>query len=136
MQVIAALVFVLLICVTASSSFQREKENGAFELLLVSHHSPKSGSFSDGSQRSGITTNQPQWYCFVYDILSRELRAHAVSGAQLLSVCLSGITVPVAGLYFALTSKHFLVILASTAFCALLLPLFRASSRRLVRRLV
>jgi ABC-type transport system involved in multi-copper enzyme maturation permease subunit len=124
MQVIATLVLVLLICVTASSSFQREKENGAFELLLVAPLTEERLIF--GRLAAVWNYYKPAAVVLLLFMISSlgNFERMPFSGAQLLSVCLSGITVPVAGLYFALTRKHFLVILASTAFCALLLPYF------------
>src|SRR5262249_47646963 len=59
-----------------------------------------------------------------------------LSGAHLLSVALSAITVPVAGLYFALNRKHFLTIVTSTALCAMIIPYLSWDLARIICQLV
>ncbi len=126
-QLIAAFIFVLLICVTASSSFQREKENGAFELLLVAPLTEEKLLFGRLCAVWGYY--QPVAIIFLVFIFS-SLSNDRLSGMDnlfpihLLSICLSAVTVPVTGLYFALRKKNFLAILTSTAFIAIFLPYF------------
>jgi ABC-type transport system involved in multi-copper enzyme maturation permease subunit len=127
-QLIAAFVFVFLMCVTASSSFQREKENGAFELLLVAPFSEEKLIW--GRLRAVWSYYKPAGLVFLLFIaaaLTGDDRLFAVNETfrlHLISVGASAVTVPVAGLYFALTRKNFLVILTSTAFFAIFLPYF------------
>jgi ABC-type transport system involved in multi-copper enzyme maturation permease subunit len=129
LQMLAGFALVLLICVTAASSFQKEKENGAFELLLVAPLSEE--KIHSGRLRAVWSYYRPAalvFVCFVLFSIRGDGRnlfdAGLGSGAHLLSVCLSGLTVPIAGLYFALKLRHFLQILASTAFFGILLPYF------------
>jgi ABC-type transport system involved in multi-copper enzyme maturation permease subunit len=127
-QLIAAFIFVLLICVTASSSFQREKENGAFELLLVAPFSEEKLIW--GRIRAVWSYYKPAgmvFLLFIVAALSGDNRLFAVDEAfrlHLISIGASAVTVPVVGLYFALARKNFLVILTSTAFFAIFLPYF------------
>jgi ABC-type transport system involved in multi-copper enzyme maturation permease subunit len=127
-QLIAAFIFVLLICVTASSSFQREKENGAFELLLVAPFSEEKLIW--GRIRAVWSYYKPAGVVFLLFILSalsgdtRLLETNEMFLLHLISIGGSTITVPIVGLYFALTRKNFLAILTSTAFFAIFLPYF------------
>ena len=128
-QLIAAFIFVFLICVTASSSFQREKENGAFELLLVAPFSEEKLIFGRLSAVWGYY--KPAALVFLIFIVfalggedSRIFSINDLFPVHLLSICLSAATVPVTGLFFALTRKNFLAILTSTAFFGIFLPYF------------
>jgi ABC-type transport system involved in cytochrome c biogenesis permease component len=127
-QLIAAFIFVLLMCVTASSSFQREKENGAFELLLVAPFSEEKLIW--GRIRAVWSYYKPAgvvFLVFIVAALGGDNRLFSISEAfprHLISIGASAVTVPVAGLYFALTRKNFLVILTSTAFFAIFVPYF------------
>jgi ABC-type transport system involved in multi-copper enzyme maturation permease subunit len=127
-QLIAAFVFVFLMCVTASSSFQREKENGAFELLLVAPFSEEKLIW--GRLRAVWSYYKPAGAVFLVFMVAalggdnQLLSANETFPVHLVAIGASAITVPVAGLYFALTRKNFLAILTSTAFFAIFLPYF------------
>lgn len=131
MQVAVGFGLMLILAVTAASSFQKERENGAFELLLVAPFSVT--SLLGGRLRAVWSYYLPVVATLVcFFVLARtwsygtwlRLPQSPAGSAQLWSVLCSAITIPLAGLYFALRVRHFLPILAATIFLGLVLPLF------------
>lgn len=128
----SAFALMLIIAVTSASSFQRERENGAFELLLVA-------PFTEGSLLSGrlkavwgyylpplLMLVLPFWLAFTWF----EARVLPMMGseslqiARTISLACSAITIPLAGLFYALKGKGFLVNLVGTILFTLLIPYF------------
>jgi ABC-type transport system involved in multi-copper enzyme maturation permease subunit len=134
MQTTAGIAIMLIVAVTAASSFQKERENGAFELLLVA-------PFTEQSLLSGRLRALWSYYLPVgltllafiilaigpgdayYTIYGADYWRDSSGKARLLSVLCSAVTVPIAGLYFALRMKHFLATLVATTLTALIGPL-------------
>ena len=135
----AALVLLGLLAVTACISFQREKENGAFELLLVAPFTER--SLISGRLRAVWSYYAPVWLTFAvlvaitqaqgFDWYSTSVFSsymdpysyNRASGA-VVSLLLSTISIPIAGLYFALRLKLFLVAVLATAFLGFAVPAF------------
>jgi hypothetical protein len=133
-----AIAFLVLMAITSATSFQREKENGAFELLLVAPFTEL--SFISGRLRAvwsyylpagislllltlfafGVGVNGTSWFSS-YEPSEAEW---AIREARLWAAILSAITIPLVGLYFALRLKHFIPALLATLAVALLGPMF------------
>jgi ABC-type transport system involved in multi-copper enzyme maturation permease subunit len=130
---VAALVLLTIMALTAASSFQREKENGAFELLLVAPFTER--SLMEGRIRAVWSYYLPVGIVFGLLLL---LISNFDTGfyyhpdnfnlfsGRVVSVLFSVFTVPLAGFYFALRQKHFVTTFLSTVTVGLLAPLFLA----------
>jgi ABC-type transport system involved in multi-copper enzyme maturation permease subunit len=135
----ASLVLLGLLAVTASISFQREKENGAFELLLVAPFTET--SLISGRLRAVWSFYTPVWLAFVLLVAVTQAQGfdwydtdpyssfgdsygYNRAAATVVSLFLSTITIPMAGLYFALRLKHFLPALLATAFAGFVVPMY------------
>ena len=132
----AALILLGLLAVTASISFQREKENGAFELLLVAPFTEI--SLIAGRLRAVWSYYAPVWFTFallVATTVSQGFEWYVTdryssyadlsynrSAAAVVSLVMSAITIPIVGLYFALRLKSFLPTVLATAFLGFALP--------------
>jgi hypothetical protein len=134
----AALVLLGLLAVTASISFQREKENGAFELLLVAPFTEI--SLIAGRLRAVWSYYAPVWLTFALLVATTvsqgfewyvtdryssyaDLSYNRSAGA-VVSLILSVISIPIVGLYFALRLKFFLPTLIMSAFLGFAVPSF------------
>jgi hypothetical protein len=133
LQPAAAFAILLVLSVTAASSFLREKESGAFELLLVAPFTER--SLLGGRLRAvwsyywphgamlllfvgiGIFLNGSVLYNLDFD-------GETIWVARFLSLGLSAITIPVLGLYFALRMRSFLATVAATVLAGLFGPLY------------
>jgi ABC-type transport system involved in multi-copper enzyme maturation permease subunit len=135
----AALVLLGLLAVTASMSFQREKENGAFELLLVAPFTET--SLISGRLRAVWSYYAPVWFAFALLVAVTQAQGfdwydtdpyssfgdpygYSRAVATVVSLVLSTLTIPIAGLYFALRLKHFLPAVLATAFAGFVVPMF------------
>ena len=134
----AALALLGLLAVTAAISFQREKENGAFELLLVAPFTEI--SLIAGRLRAVWSYYAPVWLTFAllvattvsqgfeWYITSRYSSyidlSYTRSAAAVLSLVMSVITIPIVGLYFALRLKFFLPTVLISAFLGFAVPSF------------
>ena len=132
-----AVAFLVLMAITSATSFQREKENGAFELLLVAPFTEF--SFISGRLRAvwsyylpaaisllllvvfamGVGVNGDSWYSS-YEPSQAEW---ALQEARVWSAILSAVAIPIVGLYFALRLKHFIPALLATLAVALFGPM-------------
>ena len=130
-----AVILLVVLGITSASSFQREKENGAFELLLVA-------PFTELSLLGGRLRAVWSYYfpvaatlvllsiITVTTGLSREeyysstfgVQAEPTGWAQSLALACAAITIPIAGLYFTLRLKHFITTLIATLFVGLVAP--------------
>ena len=133
-----AIAFLVLMAITSATSFQREKENGAFELLLIAPFTEL--SFISGRLRAvwsyylpagialllltlfafGVGVDGNSWFSS-YAPTEGEW---ALREARIWAAVLSAITIPLVGLYFALRLKHFIPALLATLAIALLGPKF------------
>jgi ABC-type transport system involved in multi-copper enzyme maturation permease subunit len=132
LQLQMGFVLMLILAITAASSFQREKENGAFELLLVAPFTE--GSLLNGRLRAVwsyylpalLTLAAPVWLAFTWN----EARSFPLSGqeaiefARAVSLGLSVLTIPLAGLWLALRSRRFIMNLIGTVLFGLVLPYY------------
>jgi ABC-type transport system involved in multi-copper enzyme maturation permease subunit len=132
LQVMVGFVLLLLLSLTAASTFQNEKETGALELLLVA-------PFTENSLVKGRLQAVWSYYLpvtltvFGFVLLGWTWMSgggayygedDGIHAAHALSVVLSLLTIPVAGLYFALRLKSFLAILTGTALAGLIAPFY------------
>jgi ABC-type transport system involved in multi-copper enzyme maturation permease subunit len=123
-------VLVSFLTLKSSSSFQREKESGAFELLLVSPLTEKAlwvGRLRAVASYYGLTIlvlAALGIYGFNWVQKSFSFEAYYLSRfVNFLSICASVISVPICGLYFALRFRTFLPALLWTVGVAVLGPL-------------
>ena len=132
LQLQTAFLLMLIMAVTAASSFQKEMENGAFELLLVAPFTER--SLLSGRLRAVwsyylpplLTLALPIWMAFTWnEARAIPLRGEEALGfARVMSLAGSAITIPVCGLFFALTSRGFLLNLIGTVLFALVVPYY------------
>jgi hypothetical protein len=129
-QFYLVLLLVVFMTFKCSSSFQREKESGAFELLLVT---PLTERNILGGRLSAVAS----YYSFAIVTLvacalagvwllvpaTRIDESDLTSAVMFLSVCASLVSVPICGLFFALRCKTFIRALLWTAGVAILAPL-------------
>jgi hypothetical protein len=121
------LLFLLVSAITLKSatSFHYEKENGAFELILVSPLTESSlvSARLRAVHRFFLPLSGMIIISYLVIVLSSDLR-HTFNnpGAffNLTSLCLSILSVPPVGLFFALRAKHFL----SSLFCTAAVAIF------------
>ena len=128
-QMLCLWVLAMLMCFSTASSFQNERETGAFELLLVAPFTE--GELFWGRIRAlwsyyrpalaGVLLSMFAVSAFLPYVFNRT-NSDDVTQFRILSLLLSFGTIPVAGLYFALRFKQFPVILGLTAITGVVLP--------------
>jgi len=129
-QYYLALLLAVVLAVMSASSFQRERENGAFELLLVAPFTEK--TLLHGRLNAVWGHYAPVVVLFAIFFLITVAGSERLYGQGmpsdykqgLLGAALCGITVPLAGLYFALRMKSFLTVLFWTILCGIIAPTF------------
>ena len=129
MHFVLVLILVIFLTFKCSSSFQQEKESGAFELLLVT---PLTESKLISARLYAVVNYYALTVLMlavcallgVYWLLPSNYENAQLSFAvNLTSICASLISVPVCGLFFALRSKTFLFALSWTAGVAIFAPI-------------
>ena len=128
-QVILGFAMILFVGVTSASSFKVEKESGAFELLLVAPISEE--TLIINRIKAVWAYYAPvflTWIAFLgfvsANFPSTGYGLRAFVGSALLSIVLSMVTLPLAGLYFAIRLKNFISILLLTLCFGAVLPFF------------
>jgi hypothetical protein len=128
MQLWVGFVLLVLLAISSAGSFNQEIESGAFELLLVApmteHELVRRRLQAVGSfyLPVGLVLLFFAAWPQMLGLRANELGgSHAVYSISLL---MSTVTIPVVGLYWALTRRNFLAILAGTISIGLLGPLF------------
>lgn len=116
----------LTLAFTAASSFQKERESNAFELLLVAPFTE--ASFIRGRLSAVWLYYQPVLLvlaCFLFasDSLATFARPDPMFSHRYYSLLMSFATIPAAGFYFALRLNGFFATLAATIGVGLLFPL-------------
>jgi ABC-type transport system involved in multi-copper enzyme maturation permease subunit len=123
LQVFMAWVLLIGLAASASGSFQRERETGVMELLLVSPLSV--GRIIEGRLRGLWGQFLPAMVLMVVVSLyfNDALSQSENIGSWMRFFAVAFVTVPMAGLYHSLARKNFVGAFLMTVFTALLLPL-------------
>jgi hypothetical protein len=129
-QLQAAFLLMLIMAVTAASSFQREKENGVFELLLVAPFTDR--SLLSGRLRAVWSYYLPALLALIFPVWTAltwneaigipMVGADSINVARIVSLAGSAVIIPICGLFFALKSRRFLLSLTGTILFGLVLP--------------
>ena len=138
LHVAAAGFLLAIIAVTSATSFRREKETGAFELLLVAPMTE--WSLLGGRLRAVWSYYFPvlltlvalvHWTSFIgYEIDELgnigplSFYEADLPVARTASLACSVVTVPIAGLFYALRMKNLIPALCATLFVGIILPMF------------
>ncbi|HEX7860760.1 MAG TPA: ABC transporter permease subunit [Verrucomicrobiae bacterium] len=135
-HVLMGFVILVVLAITSASSFQREKESGAFELLLVAPFTEFSLIY--GRLRAVWSYYTPvvltlfvlvvfafsvgiDWGISSYYL---EYDSSGSEGARFWSGAASFVTIPIAGLFFALRLKHLITTLIATIAFGFVLPMY------------
>jgi ABC-type transport system involved in cytochrome c biogenesis permease component len=129
LQVIIGAALLIFLAISSAGSFSKEKESGAFELLLVAPMTER--QLVSRRLRAVASYYMPVLLTFlIFQGLptlfgvGRYYEPDDFEVAHIVSMSLSAITIPVAGLYWALRLKSFAAILACTLLFGLIGPLF------------
>lgn len=139
LHMMAAIILMVIIAVTSATSFQKEKESGAFELLLVAPLTE--WSLLGGRLRAVWSYYLPATatlailmmltVSFGFDMhewmgsnLFNNESEFELLNAKLGSLACSAVTIPIVGLYFALRMKNLIPALMATLAVGLLIPLY------------
>jgi ABC-type transport system involved in multi-copper enzyme maturation permease subunit len=123
------ILFVAFLALKSSSSFQREKESGAFELLLVTPLTETkllTARLRAVASYYGMIVLTLAAFCLVgisWAQTENEIRRNPSFEVCFASVCASIFSVPVCGFYFALRCRTFALALFSTIGLAILAPI-------------
>ncbi|MDB6040027.1 MAG: hypothetical protein JWM99_3868 [Verrucomicrobiales bacterium] len=123
------ILFVTFLALKSSSSFQREKESGAFELLLVTPLTETkllTARLRAVARYYGMIVVTLAAFCLVgisWAQTEYETRRNPSFEVCFASICASIFSVPVCGFYFALRCRAFALALFSTIGVAILAPL-------------
>lgn len=129
-HLLAGMVLLTTMAMTSASSFQREKENGAFELLLVAPFTER--TLLEGRLRAVWSYYLPTGIVFAILVVllsswTGRMGPYGYAGeverARNLSALCSIVTIPVAGFFFALRLKHFVTTFVATVAFGLLIPM-------------